>query len=105
MPGLVFSCLAEERREILFVAEAVLLLRGVVEEDVPDFEGLVEGFLPLTDGLTAIAKDAECCKIAFGKAVDARSGVKYSFLEENIDMPRFLSWHVQAHCGKNPRMG
>ena len=47
VPGLVFCCLARGRRGVLF------------ETEEPVFEGLVEGFLPLTDGLMAILRFAD----------------------------------------------
>jgi hypothetical protein len=62
MPGLVFTCLARVRREILLELEDErLLLRDFVDEDVEEdlvLEDLSEGFWPLTDDLTAISEDA-----------------------------------------------
>ena len=61
MPGLVFTCFAGGRREILFELEDEgLLRRDLVDEDGeedPGLEDLVEGFLPLTGGLMAILED------------------------------------------------
>jgi hypothetical protein len=62
MPGLVFTCFAGGRREVLFeVEDEGLVLRDLVEgdaEEYPGLEDLVEGFLPLTDGLMAIFEDS-----------------------------------------------
>ena len=61
MPGLVFTCFAGGRGEILFELEDEgLLRRDLVDEDGeedPGLEDLVEGFLPLTEGLMAILED------------------------------------------------
>ncbi len=75
VPGLVFSCLAEGRRKILFEVEgSVLLPRAAVEGDKPDFEVLLEDFLPFTADLTAIA---QVCRFWAGLPLDRFGGQRY----------------------------
>jgi hypothetical protein len=92
VPGLVFCCFAGGRRVILFDVEEVLLFRGVAEEE-PDWEAFVEGFLPFTDGLTAIAIKTGSSQGCFRRRLgyEAEDLRKHFFMEQiNLDAKKYF---------------